>query len=309
MLLFSYDINYYLCSDKKVNDCIIIGGKDSLQYLVMKNIIGLNMKKCLFYVAIAFVVAMSSCTSYKTSLPYFEDIRDSISGEFAQGDYDIKIIPDDELLITVTSMVPEATAMYNLTLANPAMRDEIVRVTQPQQQTYIVDAKGDIQFPVLGKLHVEGLSTQELTKELTSRISKDVENPIVRVQLVNFRINVLGEVKQPGAISVKKERYTILDALADAGDLTEYGERSNVLLIREVDGKRIFQRMNLNNSALLTSPYFYLQQNDVVYVEPNEIRRENAKYNQNNSYKISVVSTIVSACSVIASLIIALVVK
>lgn len=275
----------------------------------MKNIQKLYMKKCLLCVVMAFAVAMSSCTSYKTSLPYFEDIRDSISGEFIQGDYGIKIIPDDELLITVTSMVPEATAMYNLTLANPAMRDEIVRITQPQQQTYIVDANGDIQFPVLGKLHVAGLSTQELTKELETRISKDVENPIVRVQLVNFRINVLGEVKKPGAISVKKERYSILDALADAGDLTEYGERSNVLLIRELDGKRVYQRLNLNNSEVLASPCFYLQQNDVVYVEPNEIRRENAKYNQNNSYKISVVSTIVSACSVIASLVIALLVK
>ena len=158
-------------------------------------------------------------------------------------------------------------------------------------------------------MHVAGLSTQELTKELETRISKDVENPIVRVQLVNFRINVLGEVKKPGAISVNKERYSILDALADAGDLTEYGERSNVLLIREVDGKRIYHRLNLNNSEVLSSSYFYLQQNDVVYVEPNEIRRENAKYNQNNSFKISVVSTIVSACSVIASLIIALAVK
>lgn len=254
-------------------------------------------------------IAFSSCTTHITSLPYFEDIKDSISGEFAQGDYGIKIIPDDELLITVTSMVPSATAMYNLTLSNPAMRDDVLATTQPQQQTYIVDANGDIQFPVLGKLHVGGLSTQELTKELERLISKDVQDPIVRVQLVNFRINVLGEVKKPGAISVKKERYSILDALADAGDLTEYGERGNVMLIREVDGKRIYQRLNLNKSEVLSSPYFYLQQNDVVYVEPNEIRRENAKYNQNNSYKISVVSTIVSACSVIASLIIALTVK
>ena len=190
------------------------------------------MKKCILYVVAIVAIAFSSCTTYTTSLPYFEDIKDSISGEFAQGDYGIKIIPDDELLITVTSMVPSATAMYNLTLSNPAMRDDILTTTQPQQQTYIVDANGNIQFPVLGKLHVGGLSTQELTKELERLISKDVQDPIVRVQLVNFRINVLGEVKKPGAISVKKERYSILDALADAGDLTEYGERSNVMLMR-----------------------------------------------------------------------------
>lgn len=267
------------------------------------------MKKCLQCAIVIFTIAFSSCTTYTTSLSYFEDVKDSISGEFTQGDYGIKIIPDDELLITVTSMIPSATAMYNLSLSNPAVREQLLNVSQPQQQTYIVDGNGNIQFPVLGKLHVAGLSTQELTQELVARISKNVENPIVRVQLVNFRINVLGEVKKPGAISVKKERYSILDALADAGDLTEYGERSNVMLIREVNGKRLYQRLNLNSSAVLTSPYFYLQQNDVVYVEPNEIRRENAKYNQNNSYKISVVSTIVSACSVIASLIIALVVK
>ena len=267
------------------------------------------MKKCLLYVMGIMAIAFSSCSSYNTSLPYFSDISDSQSGEFTQGDYGIKIIPDDELLITVTSMVPSATAMYNLSLSNPAVREQLLNVSQPQQQTYIVDGNGNIQFPVLGKLHVAGLSTQELTQELVACISKNVENPIVRVQLVNFRINVLGEVKKPGAISVKKERYSILDALADAGDLTEYGERSNVMLIREVDGKRVYQRLNLNSSGVLTSPYFYLQQNDVVYVEPNEIRRENAKYNQNNSYKISVVSTIVSACSVIASLIIALAVK
>lgn len=267
------------------------------------------MKKNFLFAIVLMIIAFSSCTSYNTSLPYFEDIRDSISGEFTQGDYGIKIIPDDELLITVTSMIPEASAMYNLPLGNPAIREGIVKATQPQQQTYVVNANGNIQFPVLGKLHVEGKTTQELTQELTAEISKNVDDPVVRVQLVNFRINVLGEVKNPGAISVDRERYSILDALADAGDMTEYGERGNVLLIREVDGKRIYQRMNLNDSKVLASPYFYLQQNDVVYVEPNEIRRENAKYNQNNSYKISVVSTIVSACSVIASLVIALAVK
>lgn len=267
------------------------------------------MKKNLLYLTALFAILVSSCSTYNTSLPYFEDIKNAQSGEFAQGSYAIKIVPDDELLITVTSNVPSAASMYNIPLSNPAIRAAITTTTQPQQQTYIVDTNGNIQFPVLGTIHVAGLSTEELKDLLLKRISETVEDPIVRVQLVNFRVNVLGEVKKPGAVLVNKERYSILDALADANDLTEYGERSNVLLIREIDGKRIYQRLNLNSSDILTSPYFYLQQNDVVYVEPNEIRRENAKYNQNNAYKISVVSTIVSACSVIASLIIALTVK
>ncbi|MEG2819868.1 MAG: polysaccharide export protein, partial [Muribaculaceae bacterium] len=144
---------------------------------------------------------------------------------------------------------------------------------------------------------------------LINKISQDVQDPFVSVMLVNFRINVLGEVKNPGQIDVTRQRFSILDALAKSGDLTEYGVRSNVLLIREENGVKTYHRLNLNDSAMLSSPYFYLQQNDVVYVEPNKIRKDNSKYNQNNSFKVSVVATIVSAVSVIASLVIALVIK
>ena len=269
-------------------------------------------KKSLIYIllGVVFMIMTESCqTTYTTHLPYWSDIDSLRSGELAGGDYSIKLIPEDELIIAVTTTVPAASAMYNLPMLNPVTRDDVKENPQPQLQTYIVDQNGDIQFPVLGRIHVAGMSTIELKEELEKRISKNVSNPVVRVQLVNFRVNVLGEVKKPGAISVKQQRYSILDALADAGDLTEYGERDNVILIREEDGKKIFQRFDLNNSSMLTSPYFYLKQNDVIYVEPNEIRRENAMYNQNNSYKISVVSTIVSATSVIVSLIIALAVK
>lgn len=252
---------------------------------------------------------LCSCNSSKTSLTYFEDIKGIESGEFERGDYDIKIIPDDELFITITSMVPSATSVYNLPLVNPSTRESLGVATTPQQQTYRVDREGDIDMPVLGKIHVAGLSTKQLKNLLVEKISKDVDDPIVMVELVNFRINVLGEVNMPGMKTVTRERYSILDALANAGDLTEYGERDNVLLIREEDGKRTYHRFNLNNSNILESPYFYLKQNDVIYVEPNKIRKDNSKYNQNNAYKISVISTIVSACSVIASLVIALTVK
>ena len=172
-----------------------------------------------------------------------------------------------------------------------------------------MDKAGDIDFPIIGKVKVQGLTTQQIKDKLVELISKDVDDPIVRVELMNFRVNVLGEVQRPGAVSVKRERYSVLDALADAGDLTEFGERSNVLLIREENGVKIYHRLNLNEASVLSSPYFYMQQNDVIYVEPNEIRKDNSKYNQNNAFKLSVISTIVSACSVIASLVIALTVK
>lgn len=281
----------------------------SLYYNNTNKTLDLSMKLKLLLLVCALAILPSCKTAKEQSLPYFENIGEATDGTLSSGDYCIKIIPDDELLITVTSLVPEATAAYNLPLSNPASRMSLNVTQSPQQQTYIVNKKGEINFPVLGKVKVEGLTTDEVQSLLEKQISKDVENPYVRVQMVDFKVNVLGEVKQPGAIKVTSQRFSVLDALASAGDLTEYGLRDGVIVIREENGHKAYHRMNLNDAAILSSPYFYLQQNDVVYVEPNKIKRDNSKYNQNNAFKLSVVSTIVSACSVVASLIIALSVK
>lgn len=253
---------------------------------------------------------LTACNAPKSSLTYFEDLSGTQSGTLPSTDYEIKLRPDDELLITVTSLVPEATAEYNLPLSNPATQNNIMTPSQGKQQTYIVDKSGDIKFPGIGMLHVDGMTTSQLASLLVKKISAQVEDPYVKVVLVNFRINVMGEVNRPGSINVNRERYSILDALADAGDLTQYGERDNILLVREEnDGTKTFHHLNLNDSELLSSPYFYLQQNDVVCVNPNKIRKDNSKYNQNNAFKLSVVSAVTGACSVIASLIIALVIR
>ena len=184
-----------------------------------------------------------------------------------------------------------------------------MKYISPTSQTYVVDSKGDINFPELGKIHVAGMDVEQLQAELTNRISRDVNDPLVRVELVNFNVNVAGEVAKPGTVAVKRNRFSILDALSAAGDLTPYGERSNVLIIREENGERKYAHVDLNSSALLTSPYYYVKQNDYIYVEPNNVRQSNSKYNQDNAFKLSVVSTVVSAASVIASLVIALTVK
>jgi polysaccharide export outer membrane protein len=256
-------------------------------------------------------LALTSCVTSKQNDPaYFQNI-DSCNNVLGKlpNEYAIKVIPDDELIISVFSVLPEATAAYNVPLINPASRSTISVNSQPSVQTYVVDKKGYIMFPVLGKLHVQGLSTEEISDMIRTKVAADVQDPYVKVTLSNFRVNVLGEVKRPGAIEVTKERYTVLDALADANDLTEFGRRDNVLLVRDENGVRTYHRLNLNSAAVLTSPYYYLQQNDVVYVEPNKIRQDNSKYNQNSAFKLSVVSTIVSAASIIASLVIALTVK
>lgn len=261
------------------------------------------------WAAAAAMLMLASCGSSKTVLPYFTDIAAVEEGSFATADYSPEIKPDDELLITVMSEVPEATAVYNLPLTNPASKDRITMSTSPRVQTYIVNNKGDINFPVLGTLHVEGMTCEQLQKMLTEKISADVNDPLVTVSLVNFKVVVAGEVVNPGTVRVEGNRFSILDALGAAGDLTPYGERSNVLLVREENGERKFVHLNLNSSEVLRSPYFYLQQNDYIYVEPNKIRQANSKYNQDNAYKLTVVSTVVSAASVIASLVIALSIK
>lgn len=257
------------------------------------------------------LLALTGCkTTTENTLSYFRNLGDSPSGVMPQGtSYDIKTVPDDELLIMVSSTVPEATAMFNQPQANTARRGEMSTQANPRLQTYIVNKDGDIVMPVLGRLNVLGKTTKEIEQMITTKVSQTVKDPFVRVELLGFYINVMGEVKNPHRIRVDSERFTLLDALSAAGDLTEFGERGNVLVIREEGGKQTYHRMNLADSNIFSSPYFYLQQNDVVYVEPNQIRIDNSKYNQNNAFKLSVISTIMGAVSIVASLVIALAVK
>lgn len=266
-------------------------------------------KKVLFAIVISF--CLTSCHTSKENLTYFANLSpEQTSGTIEGGSYEITIIPDDELVITVTSLTPDATAPYNAPLAAISNRAEKQEATRQQTlQTYIVDQNGYISMPIIGKIKAAGLTTNQLCKQITDKVAQNVIDPYVRVQLLNYRVNVLGEVKSPGAIKVVKERYSILDALAEAGDLTPYGRRENVLLIREENGQRVYHRLNLNDAATLSSPYFYLRQNDVVYVEPNNVLQSNSRYSQDNGYKLSVISTIVSAASVIASLAIAIFIK
>lgn len=264
------------------------------------------MKIKIFF-TIAVMALLASCRSNR-NMVYFQDIDNNPEVlDSLYRDYSVKIKPTDELLITVWSEVAEATLIYNLPQVSFAeVGDDAVAVNQ-KILSYVVDNEGFINFPLVGKLKVEGLTTGEVSELLTKEISKDVKDPYVRVQLAKFRVNVMGEVAKPGMQEVKTERYSILDALGAAGDLTQYGRRNDVLLIREENGNRTYHRLDLTSADLLSSPYFYLQQNDVVYVAPNDIRQSNAEYNQNNSYKVQVISTAISAVSVIASLIIALV--
>lgn len=261
----------------------------------------------MFYMAAALVLFASCKTT--NQLTYFENV-DNLPESEQILDYSTRIKPADELTITVNALVPEAAAPYNLSAVSIMRSGETTESSTPTKvQTYIVDKDGNISFPILGEVHAEGKTTKELANYLKSRIEKEIDNPIVNVQLVNFRVNVLGAVAGPKSINVRSERFSVLDALAAAGDMTVQGKRDNVLLIRDNNGKREFHRLNLKDANIVNSPYFYLQQNDVIYVEPSDVLAKNAEYDQNNSFKVSVISTVVSAVSVVTSLLIALLIN
>ena len=246
-------------------------------------------------------VTLFSCKTHRNSLTYFEDIIPVDSVVMPAGKYNLRIVPDDKLLITVQSSTPEVALLYNSATPNYSSVSSV-----PSLPTYIVNSNGDIKFPELGEIHVAGLTTMEIADKIRGLVSKFIKDPRVDVQLINFRVSVVGEVNTPREIAVDRERFSVLDALAAAGDLTPYGDRERLVLFRETDGKLEKHTINLNSSEILTSPYFYLKQNDVLYVVPNNIIQDNSRVNQNNSYKLQVLSTLVGTASVIASLIIAL---
>lgn len=268
------------------------------------------MLKLFKYVLAALVLTVVCSCKIQNDLTYMADLSGTPVGQLATARNDITIEPEDELMITVTAEIPAVVARYNRPAISSQSGVKTEVASGQTMQTYIVDRSGDIDFPVLGKIHVAGLTTSRLRDYLLKQIKKDVKAPVVSVRLVNFKVNVLGEVDEPKVVESKRERLTLFDALAACGDLTEYGRRDAVAVIREnPDGTSTYATLNLADSKITSSPYFVLKQNDVVYVAPNDIKQSNSKYNQNNGFKLSVISTVISGISVIASLVIALSVK
>ena len=264
-----------------------------------------------FYLILLLAVAaiMASCSLGKSQLTYFKDLEQVSTTQMPKS-VPLKLGAGDELYILVQADEPKAAAPYNMISSAVGERENILQSNiTPKAQTYLVNTRGDIDFPQLGWIHVAGMTVEELQDYLTRRIGQMIDNPIVTVELVNFRVSVLGEVLKPGPVRVTRTRYSILDALADAGDMTPYGLRDQVLLIRDNNGVQERVQLDLTSSEVLTSPYFYLQPNDYIYIKPNKIREANARYNSESGQRLQVVSTVVSASSVIASLMIALFVK
>ena len=223
------------------------------------------------------IIIFSSCA--KRNLVYFSDIKSdaNFSTQIPQI-IEPKIQPDDLLKITVTSLSPESNVLFNAGVLNTT--GTRLNGAEALNEGYLVDKNGEINFPVLGKIKLQGLTKPEAIEEMSFRLSEHVKNPIVNIRYLNFKVTVIGEVNKPSSFTVATEKITVLEALGMAGDLTPYGKRENVLIIREKDGVRTGTRFNLNKNDILNSPYYYLQQNDVIYVEPDEIKAVQASTNQ-----------------------------
>ncbi|MDR2131703.1 MAG: polysaccharide biosynthesis/export family protein [Odoribacteraceae bacterium] len=237
----------------------------------------------------------AACGNSK-QIVYFQDI-DNARPALHDTPYEAVIRPNDNLHITVTSPVqPQAIDMFN-TLNNTANANMQALAIQG----YIVDNEGNINFPGLGKVHLGGLTKNAAIDSLQKQISKYVTDPVtVNIRFLNYRITVLGEVNRAGTYIVENEKITLLEALGLAGDLTIYGKRNNVLIYREVDGKLHFHRVDLTSSKLFESDYFFLQQNDLIYVQPNKAKTGSSIYNQNISVGMSLLSILVSVISLLA---------
>lgn len=224
-------------------------------------------KKIVMSLLAAFVLA--SCGSHK-DLAYFQEIV--ANGEIESVSGQINTIQSgDVLTISVSSSNPELAIPYNLFSARSQVSNisnSSARVTaNVSAEGYTVNAAGNIHFPVLGEIHVAGLTRQEIAEMLTSKLESVMPNPVVTVTLLNFYVTVIGEVARPGTYNFPGDRLTILEALGFAGDLSVYGNREKVMVIREENGTRHVEVLNLKSKDVFTSPYFYLKQNDVVYVE------------------------------------------
>ena len=242
------------------------------------------MKKIIF--GAILLSALVSCVGPK-QLRYMQDLASDevLSSESTQA---YQLQAGDQLTIRVSSFDHSAVAPFNI--QDGTLRDI----------PFIIDQQGNLSFPGLGEIAVAGKTVDQVSALLQTELGRMAKGAVVRVELVSAFVSVLGEVAKPGYVGISKGRLTIMEALASAGDLTPYGRRDNVLISREVNGKMEFARLDLTKADVLTSPYYYLQQNDVIYVSPNSVRAINST---NVSLWLSMVSTVASAATVIVTVV------
>lgn len=266
------------------------------------------MKKLLYFLLLPLIgVAIVGCGSTK-NVAYLQDGDNGMFEEAYASQtavmYDARIMPKDLLTITVTAIEPEAVRPFNLVMPSFTSGSDIRTTGQPQLQTYLVDNGGYVNFPVLGQILLKGLTkrqAEEKVKDLLMSYLK--EDPIVSVNFVNYKISVVGEVARPNTFTIVNEKVNVFEALAMAGDMTIWGRRDNVKIIREDDqGRKRIIYLNLNDRNIIYGDDFYLQQNDVLYVEPNKVKAQNSGIGQATTLWLSGASILIGVAGLVVNI-------
>ena len=269
-----------------------------------------NKLICALLIVCVGMAALSSCNSSK-QVVYFQDLKPGETEIKLPEVKAITIRPEDKISIIVNSRDPQLTDLFNLPVISrqlgQSLRSGGVSTGNSQGvSAYTVNSEGEIDFPVLGKIYVAGMKREEIAEYIKDELIRQnlVKDPVVTVEFANLCVSVLGEVNSPGRFSIDRDRLTLLDALSMAGDLTIYGNRSKVMVLRqEGDVQRVYGVNLTSGEHIYTSPAYYLQQNDVVYVEPNEVKARQSTVNGNNvrstSFWISLASLLTSVAILI----------
>lgn len=255
---------------------------------------------------------LASCASQKRAL-YLQDLDMEQTMRLASDYQDklIKLKPLDRITVIVNSDRPELAAPFNTTSSYNSLSGTPIDGTNlassansGAMQIRTIDREGFLEMPIIGNIYCAGKSRQEVADEIAAKIVEGghLNSPTVNIQFADMMLTVLGEVKNPGRYQIVSDRVSVLDALAMAGDMTIYGQRNDVVVIREENGKRTSTELDLTSQEIFQSPYFYIQQNDVVYVKPNKYKAQTGEYNQNRSFYLSIVSTLVSVATLIVTL-------
>ena len=264
------------------------------------------MKKKSFIIIFSFVLFfLSSCTS-KKKLDYLQNIE-SVALEASMKNAKSTIQPNDQLVIMVTAKDMDVVKPFNQNFSSgqilqyslPSNNAPDQSQTSVSGPTYMVDSQGNIEFPVIGKINTENKTTEELRDILKKEISKYVLNPQVSVRNTNYKITVLGEVNRPGTYNIPDAQTTLLEVLGLAGDLSIYGNREDILVLRNIDGTMTKERIDLTKADFINSPFFYLKQNDVIIVSPNETKQKTSRLDPNTGIYISVASIVVTILALI----------
>ncbi len=256
-------------------------------------------KNCIFLMFVSLLF-LGSCATPK-NIAYFQNRTNDVP-EQIEKHAGIVIQPKDMLSIVVSGKNPELVAMFNLPVVSYQAGSEIVTSgSQLRLMGYVVDNDGCIDFPILGRLKVAGLTRWDVSEMIKQKLIDDgyLSDAVVVVEFMNFKVSVIGEVNAPGTYSIEGDKVTVLQAISLARDLTIFGQRENVTVIRERDGERVMYQINLCDVSMFDSPAYYLQQNDIVYVEPSEIK---ARQSTTDDKALRMTSIMVSSGSLLVSI-------